>query len=69
MTNELVLDVSSYGIEESKAKQLEKVFVPMVEKFKELEKEYNEVLGNKVITEEVCADAKPVRKKYVKVRT
>ena len=71
MSNEngLVLNATSYGIEESKAKQLEKVFVPMVEKFKELEKQYNEVLSNKDITEEVCAAAKVVRNKYVKVRT
>ncbi|MCH8067813.1 MAG: hypothetical protein IID16_00870 [Candidatus Marinimicrobia bacterium] len=69
MTNELVLDVSSYGIEESKAKQLEKVFVPMVKKFKELEKEYIEVVSQKVITEQVCSDAKIVRNRYVKVRT
>ncbi|MCH7827003.1 MAG: hypothetical protein IIC75_03345, partial [Bacteroidetes bacterium] len=69
MTNELVLDVSSYGIEKSKAEQLEKVFVPMVKKFKELEKEYIEVLNNKVITEQVCADAKTVKNRYVKVRT
>ena len=69
MTNELVLNASSYGIEESKAKQLEKVFVPMVEKFKELEEQYNEVLANKVITKEVCSDAKIVRNRYVKVRT
>ena len=69
MTNELVLNATSYGIEESKAKQLEKVFVPMVEKFKELEDQYNEVLSNKEITKQVCADAKSVRNKYVKVRT
>ena len=67
--NGLVLNATSYGIEESKAKQLEKVFVPMVEKFKELEAEYNEVLSNKEITKEVCAAAKVVRNKYVKVRT
>ena len=69
MTNELVLNATSYGIEESKAKQLEKVFVPMVEKFKELEDQYNDVLSNKEITNQVCADAKSVRNKYVKVRT
>jgi len=69
MTNELVLNASSYGIEESKAKQLEKVFIPMVEKFKELEEQYNEVLANKVITKEVCANAKVITRKYVKVRT
>lgn len=67
--NGLVLNASSYGIEESKAKQLEAVFIPMVEKFKELEDQYNEVLANKEITKEVCADAKTVRNKYVKVRT
>lgn len=67
--NSLVLNASSYGIEDSKAKQLEAVFIPMVEKFKELEDQYNEVLANKEITEEVCFDAKTVRNKYVKVRT
>ena len=65
----LVLNASSYGIEESKAKQLEAVFIPMVEKFKELENQYNEVLENKEITKDVCYDAKTVRNKYVKVRT
>ena len=69
MENGLVLNATQYGIEKSKANQLEKVFVPMVEKFKELENEYNEVLSNKEITKQVCHDAKTVRNKYVKVRT
>ena len=70
MENNIIkLDASEYGIEPSKAKQLEKVFVPMVEKFKELEKEYNLVLSSKEITKDVCDDAKTVRNKYVKVRT
>lgn len=68
--NELIkLDATKYGIEKSKAEQLEKVFVPMVEKFKELENEYETVLSNKEITKEVSASAKEVRLKYQKVRT
>ena len=73
MSNEngLVLNATSYGIEESKAKQLEKVFVPMVEKFKELEEQYNEVISNanKEMTKDVALDATLVKRKYVKVRT
>lgn len=65
----LVLDAKQYGIEPTRAQQIEKVFVPIQKLFSELDAEYKEILSQKKITPELCEKASTLRKKYVKVRT
>lgn len=65
----LVLNVQKYGLEQSKAEQIKELFTPIVESFMALEPEYNKVLSHDDITNDVCAEADDVRKKFVKVRT
>lgn len=69
MTTEIVkVNASDYGIEESRAKEVEAVFTPMLQKMVELEEEYNQVLKLE-LTNETCQKAGDLRRKYVKVRT
>jgi len=71
MSNETAvvkIDAKQYGLEETKAREIEAVFIPMINKMKELESEFNEVVV-KPISKELCAEAKELRLKYVKVRT
>lgn len=56
-----------FGLEESKAKQIQEQFQPMLDKMVELEKEANDVF--KMPVQKAAAKAKEVRLKYVKVRT
>ena len=62
------INAADYGIESSKAKEIEEMFSPMLNKMKELESEYNTII-NQPISQELCAQAKNLRLKYVKVRT
>lgn len=62
------INASEYGLEESKAKEIEAQFKPMLNKMTELEKEYNKILKLE-INQETCIKAKELRLKYVKVRT
>jgi len=67
--NQIVkINASEYGLEETKAQEVAKVFQPMLDKMVELEKEYNKVVV-KPISEALCEEAKALRQKYVKVRT
>lgn len=67
--NEIVkINASDYGIESTKAKEIEAMFSPMLEKMKELEAEYNDIV-QQPITEQLCAEARLLRLEYVKVRT
>lgn len=67
--NQLVkINASDYGLEESKAKEIEALFVPMLSKMSELENEYNDVLKEE-INPETCQRAKDLRLSYVKIRT
>jgi hypothetical protein len=69
MENSLVkIDPQEYGLDESKAEQVKAVFMPMIQKMEELEKEYKEVVTLPV-DRDTCAKAKELRLKYVKVRT
>lgn len=69
MSTELVkINASDYGLEESKAKEIESLFLPMLAKMSELENEYNDILKNE-INPETCQRAKDLRLCYVKVRT
>ncbi len=62
------INASEYGLEESKAQEIEAQFKPMLAKMSELEKEYNKVIKLE-INGETCAKAKELRLRYVKVRT
>jgi hypothetical protein len=67
--NELVkINASDYGLEETKAKEIESLFLPMLSKMSELENEYNDILKNE-INPETCQRAKDLRLSYVKIRT
>ena len=57
-----------YGLKSTEASQIEAVFVPMIEKMKELEAEFNDIL-QLPIEPTTCKMAKELRLKYVKVRT
>ena len=66
-TSLVKIDASEFGIEESKAKQIQEQFQPMLDKMVNLEKQANEVF--KLPIETASAKAKEVRLQYVKVRT
>ncbi len=62
------VNASDYGLDSTKAQEIESMFTPMLEKMKALEGEYNQILKLE-ISPETCAQAKELRLKYVKVRT
>jgi hypothetical protein len=62
------INASDYGLESTKAQEIEAMFLPMLDKMKLLEKEYNKILKLEV-TPETCQAAKELRLQYVKVRT
>jgi len=64
----IILDPQEYGIEKKEAEQIQSVFIPMLEKMTELENEYNEIVKES-ISPEVCAKARELRLKLVRVRT
>ena len=69
MKNEVVvLDHKDYGLEETKAKEISQMFMPMLETMASLENEYNE-LAKMEINKGTCIVAKNLRMKFVKVRT
>ena len=69
ITTEIVkIKASDYGLEESKAREIEALFTPMLVKMSELEDEYNDILKEK-INPETCQKAKDLRLCYVKTRT
>jgi len=68
MSNLIKVDHEQYGLEETKAADISKMFVPMLEEMVNLEKEFNE-LQKLPFTKDVCKQAKTLRLKYVKVRT
>jgi len=69
LKSELVkIKASDYGLEESKAKEIEALFLPMLAKMSALEDEYNNILKEE-INPETCKRAKDLRLCYVKVRT
>jgi hypothetical protein len=69
MENELVvIDPKEYGLDELKAERVKAVFMPMIEKMKELEIKYREIIALPV-EKETCKKAKELRLQYVRVRT
>ena len=63
------INPAEFGLEESKAAQIEAQFKPMLEKMTELEKEYNEIVALSEEDTSAAERAKALRLKYVKVRT
>lgn len=61
-------EAGEYGLQTSKAKEIKKMFQPMLDKMEELEKEHNEIVSQE-ITPELSKQAREVRLKLVKVRT
>ena len=68
MSEIVKINASDYGIESSKAKEIEAMFSPMLKKMKEMEAEYNDIV-QQPITEQLCVEARILRLKYVKTRT
>ena len=69
MKNEIVkIKASDYGLDSTKAQEIEAMFTPMLERMKTLEKEYNKII-KLPITPETCYAAKELRLQYVRVRT
>jgi len=66
----VVLNVNQYGLEPSRAKQIEEIFVPMTKMLYDFENSYNDVveLSKDGITPEVEQAAKKVRLSISKVR-
>ena len=62
------INAEDYGLTETKAKEIEQAFLPMLAKMTELESEFNDVVA-KDVTIETVALAKSLRLKYVKIRT
>lgn len=64
---DLVITKELAGIEDSKARQIEAVFTPMIEMLKSFESAYDEIVS-KEINNEVCKNAKSLRIKISKIR-
>lgn len=62
-----IVKAKDYGIQEVKAKEIQAIFQPMLNKMVELENKYNE-LKNKEMSRELIQEAKYLRLEYVKVR-
>jgi len=62
------INASDYGLDSVKAQEIEAMFTPMLNRMKELEVEYNQILKLQM-SAETCQAAKELRFKYVRVRT
>lgn len=70
MSTEIVkIDPKEFGIEDTKAADIQSQFKPMLDKMVELESDYNEVLTLPVEEKETAKKARELRLKYVKIRT
>lgn len=69
MENQLVkVDPAQYGLQAAEAAKVEAVFMPMIDKMKELEEEFNEIMALP-IEPTTCKKAKALRLMFVKIRT
>jgi len=69
MSNQIIkIDHNDYEVEETKAKEVTSMFLPMLQKMEDLESEFNKVVKLEV-SKDSCKAAKELRLKYVKVRT
>lgn len=64
----VIIDHTKFGVEESKAKTLHALFVPMLNKMLALDEEAQELL-KKDVNKETCKEARILRLKVVKTRT
>jgi hypothetical protein len=64
----LIIKPEEFGLEVNEAKQVQAVFVPMLEAISQLEDNYNNIVS-KEITPELTKEAKELRLKFVKIRT
>lgn len=62
------IDYNAFGLESNEAETIQAVFVPMLEKMKELEIEYNQILELD-LSEDTSKKAGELRRRYVKIRT
>lgn len=70
MSTEIVkIDPKEFGIEDTKAADIQSQFKPMLDKMVELEGDYNEVLNLPVEEKETAKKARELRLKYMKIRT
>ena len=68
MKNELViLNVDQYGLQENKAKDIEKLYLPMIKMLSVMEAEFNDVVARE-ITPGVQIEAKSLRLKIARIR-
>ena len=68
MKTEIVkLNVDQYGLQESKAKEIESLYVPMINLLSAMEDEFNELVV-KEVTKELIPQAKDLRLRIAKVR-
>jgi hypothetical protein len=69
MTTELIkIDPGAYGLQATEAAQVEAAFLPMIDKMKELESQFNEI-ALLPIEPTTSKKAKELRLQYVKIRT
>jgi hypothetical protein len=66
--NDIIIKPEEFGLEANEAKQVQAVFVPMLEAITQLENEYNQII-TLPISEETTKKAKELRLKFVKIRT
>jgi len=72
MSTQLIkLDATEFGVEKSRAKEMESAFVPMINRLKEMEAQHNNIVkkSQNGITKEICDEAHQLRLQYVKSRT
>ena len=65
----LILKVEETGLESTRAKEMEAVFIPMVKKFTELEDGFNAIMKVKEVDPKLVAQARALRLVYQKIRT
>lgn len=61
------IEAKDYGLKETKAKEISKMFKPMLDKMEELESEFNQVMTLE-ISEDTCKIARKLRLQYRDVR-
>jgi hypothetical protein len=68
MDTSLIINAQSYGLEPSKAQQIESIFVPMVAALKNMESSYNEIVSCNEIDLALTQRAKRLRLDISKIR-
>ncbi len=63
------LDATQFGVAKTEATQIEKAFVPMATKLREMEDEYNDIIGQEEITDDLALKARILRLSFVRIRT